>query len=437
MLGATEFGAFNFALGFVSLFGIVLDAGLNQIVVREFARDRENERFFSALFTLQIFLAVVTIALISFFSLYATPDPAVRWIMVVLSLYFAQMGFLNLLLSVFRARQLMRDEVYPRVFLSAAITGLALLALYSYKSVMAMSLGYVIGAALALVNVLIYFQAKAFSLRLSVDIATWKMFLGSSFSLALLGGLSGIIQNNLDQTMLGFFGKLTEAGWYASAFKLLMLPFMPLVFIVPSFFPALSVAQKESTEKLQSLWNRKVRLIICISLPLTFGGIQVSQQLISFFYPPEFEPAVLALKMLFVAMGLIYLHHCYYYVLVVSNLQRVVLFVVLAGILVGLLFNLILIPRFGLYGSACSSILTHGFILISLVICTARYTDIKPFPREVRREFTLAFASSLIMFLSLQWLDLPLIATVGIGVGIYSAGILGLGWLSDRLWSQR
>jgi len=44
ILGATEYGKFNFALAFVGLFAIFADLGLSQITTREFSREKEKEK---------------------------------------------------------------------------------------------------------------------------------------------------------------------------------------------------------------------------------------------------------------------------------------------------------------------------------------------------------------------------------------------------------
>ena len=43
ILGATEYGKFTFALAFVLLFEIFADFGLNQIIIREFSKEKERE----------------------------------------------------------------------------------------------------------------------------------------------------------------------------------------------------------------------------------------------------------------------------------------------------------------------------------------------------------------------------------------------------------
>lgn len=432
LLGATEFGTFSFALGFVSLFGIFLDAGLNQIVVREFAKGREQEKFFPALFTLQIVLGLLTVTLVSLLSFAATSDPRVRWMIMILGVYLALGGFLNLLLSVFRARQDMKREVYPRVFVAAVTTALCLAALHYNASAMTMSFGYLAGALLAFVNCLFFFQSRAFRLRISIDVATWKSFLRDSFTLALLSGLSSVIYNNLDSSLLGFFGNLTENGWYSAAYKILLLSLMPLVFISQAFFPALSVARQESSGQLQKLWNREVGAVLTICTPIALGGFAVAPQLIAAFYSPEFEPAVLALQLLCVASFFIYVHHCYNHILVIFNRQKVVFFVFLLGVLLDLLLNIFLIPRYSLYGAAVAAIVTHFAILVALAVCTGKFTEIRPLHREILEAFSVALIASLVMFFVLESVSLALVFEIFLGVLVYFASVLVLKVLWDR-----
>ncbi|MBU4078308.1 oligosaccharide flippase family protein, partial [Patescibacteria group bacterium] len=78
ILGATEYGKFTFALAFVSLFAIFSDFGLSPIVTREFAREKEKEKFFPALLSLKLLLGIGTLFLISIGSFFITIEPEIR-----------------------------------------------------------------------------------------------------------------------------------------------------------------------------------------------------------------------------------------------------------------------------------------------------------------------------------------------------------------------
>ena len=64
ILGATEYGKFTFALAFIGLFIIFADLGLSQIITREFAREKEKEKEFSAIVSLKILLSLGTFVLV-------------------------------------------------------------------------------------------------------------------------------------------------------------------------------------------------------------------------------------------------------------------------------------------------------------------------------------------------------------------------------------
>ena len=64
ILGATDYGRFTFSLAFVTLFCVFFSLGINQIIIRDFARNKEKEKEFSAILSLKIVLGLITIVAI-------------------------------------------------------------------------------------------------------------------------------------------------------------------------------------------------------------------------------------------------------------------------------------------------------------------------------------------------------------------------------------
>ena len=54
----------------------------------------------------------------------------------------------------------------------------------------------------------------------------WQKFLKMSWPLALTG-LFGVLYTYIDSVMMGYFGQITETGWYNAAYKLIFVSLIP------------------------------------------------------------------------------------------------------------------------------------------------------------------------------------------------------------------
>ncbi|PIX88077.1 MAG: hypothetical protein COZ30_01950, partial [Candidatus Nealsonbacteria bacterium CG_4_10_14_3_um_filter_36_16] len=122
ILGATDYGKFNFALAFVALFGIFADLGVSQILTREFARENKKEKEFSTLLSLKLFLGLGTFLLILISSFFITPDPVIQKIIWILAIYTIISGFSGIIFAFFQARQKMEYQAMTKILEAILVT---------------------------------------------------------------------------------------------------------------------------------------------------------------------------------------------------------------------------------------------------------------------------------------------------------------------------
>lgn len=419
ILGATGYGKFTFAFSFVTLFSIFFDLGLFNIIIREFAKDPKKEKYLSDLITLKIITSILAFGLIFISSIFLISDDLIKKTILILALYLFFGDFTNLFYAFFRSHQKMQYEAYPRILQAAITTGLGIIVIIKFNSILTLSYAYFIATFITLIGILIFFHIKFFPIRITFNKFIWVKFLKMSYYLALIGGLSTMIYNNLDSAMLGYFGQITQNGWYNSAYKIITLTLLPMSFIISGFYPALCASLKDSKEKTQKLWDSQMGIMIFLALPLSLGGIKLASKIINFLYTSEFIPAILAFQILSITAIFIYLYNNYNYILVVFNQQKKVFFTFLSAVILNIILNFILIPKFSLYGTALSSIITHSFIFFLLFGLTFKFTFIKPVNLKIFIIFIIALISSLIMYLALFFVNFNLFLSILFGILVY------------------
>jgi len=375
-LGATEYGKFTFAMAFISLLGVFSDLGLSSIATREFARDKKREKEFPAVLSLKLILLVGTIFLTIVGSFFITSDPLTRRIIWVLIVYSSINAFSEILFAFLRARQRMEYESFVKIFQAFLITAFGFFVILSFPSVQNLSYGYLLASLAFITFFLLFFHFKVYPLALSWNTAIWQKFLSMSWPLALVTIFS-IVYNYVDSTMMGYFGQITQTGWYNAALKIAQASLAPAALVSQSFYPVLSVAFKKSEKELQKIWNYYLTVLTVIAFPMVVGGIVLAPKIIDFIYGAEFAPSALAFQILIVMTGIVFLYYPFNQVLVVSNQQKKVFWAISCGMVVNFILNLILIPKYSLYGAAVATVITNLLIFLLLFHFALRFTSIK------------------------------------------------------------
>lgn len=402
ILGATEYGKFSFALAFVSLFLIFSDLGLSTIIIREFSREREKEGEFYSILSLKIFLGLVTLIFILIGSFFITSDFVIRKIILILAFYSLINSFTGIFSSFFLARQRMEYHALVIIFGALILVFSSFFVIFNFPSVENLSYSYFFANIITLIFILIFFHAKVFPLKISWQKSIWKRFLLMSWPLAS-AALFDTIYTYIGSTMMGYWGQITETGWYSAAFRLAIFALVFTAQVPASFYPMLSQSFKESKEGMQKIWNYQMEIITVLTPPIVTGGIILAPKIINFIYGPGFEPSIPTFQILMVMTGIILFYLTLQHILIVSNHQKKYFWAVFSGAIANIILNLILIPKFSLYGAAVSLVITHFLVLFLLFKFTIEFTSIKPFNLKSLQTFLGAVLSSTIMiFVILQ-----------------------------------
>jgi len=421
ILGATEYGKFTFALAFVSLFAVFSDFGVSQITTREFARDKEKEKQFPNILSLKLVLGLGALILVCFGSFFVTPDPLVRRIICILGLYIVISNILELIYAFFRARQRMEYEAWAKILQAVIITGAGLFVVFKFPSVQHLSLAYLFSVLITLFSLSLFLHFKIYRLRLTFNTNIWRNVLAMSWPLAL-AGVFGMIYSQTDSVMMGCWGQITQVGWYNAAYKITRATLIPATLISISFFPVLSKLFKESKEKLQNTWNYYVKTMIFLAMPLVVGGITLAPKIISFVYGASYLPSIFAFQILIIMAGITFFCYPLNQALIISNQQRKLFWITFSGAILNIGLNLILIPRYSLYGAAFATVVTLFLIFFLLYKFTSKFTLIRPFNLKFLLSFLSAGLSSIIMYLAIRYpiiYNLNIIFSVPIGALVY------------------
>jgi len=417
ILGAKEYGKFSFAFSFVTLLTVFFDFGLSLILTREFAKDKKNEKYFLSILSLKIFLEIFAMILIAIGSFFITQDWVIRKIILILALYVLCAEQCNFFYAFFRARQKMEYEAWLKIFQAIILTTVGFGIILKSPSIIRLSLAYPLSTFISLIIILYFFYSRISPLKISFNIYIWKRFLSMSWPLALIGAMS-TVYNYTDSVMMGYYGQITQTGHYNASYKIISMALLPMNLLTISFYPALSKALNEK-KYLQKIWNFLTGIMIFLAMPLLIGGYILAHKIIIFLYGPEYLPSVLAFKILLFSAFIIYLYNSYNQILIVSNQQKKLFFSISIGAIINVVLNLILIPKYSLYGAAVATVVTHSIVFIQLFSLTSKYTFIKIFNFSLFKTIFSALIAGLTMYIFLFYSNFGLSLNILSGIIIY------------------
>lgn len=179
----------------------------------------------------------------------------------------------------------------------------------------------------------------------------------------------------LDTLMLGFMTSYEEVGYYNSATHISKAVLVIVTSISAVAIPRIALYAKEhNIGAVNSLISKSVSIVSFLAIPLTVGIICISPVFVPLFFGEAFKGAVVPLMIVsgvIIAIGFNNLTGVQ--ILIGLGYDKLFLKAVLAGSILNLVLNFIVIPMLGASGAALSSVCAETLILY----ITYRYIKLK------------------------------------------------------------
>ena len=172
------------------------------------------------------------------------------------------------------------------------------------------------------------------------------------------------LYHNVDKIMLGFMSGHTSVGFYVTANKLINI--IKTVFIsftavlIPRFT---NLVYRGKWDKLKPIAQKSLQVIFFLPFPAMIGLYLLSYEIIMVFGGEKYLSAVMTMRVLLPIMVILPLSSFIGKQLLISmNKDRIVLSTIFASLLLNILLNAFLIPRFQQNGAAAASVAAELFI---------------------------------------------------------------------------
>ena len=128
-----------------------------------------------------------------------------------------------------------------------------------------------------------------------------KVFSFSAFQFGFQ--IINYFSRNLDKLLMGKYMSMDQLGYYDKSYRLMMMPLQNISYVIsPVMHPVLAQIQDDK-ERIAAGYLKIVRLLAFIGFPLTVMMFFMAEDLVLFFFGPQWGPSVPAFKILSLTVG--------------------------------------------------------------------------------------------------------------------------------------
>ena len=426
-LGLEALGQYYTAISFTTIFAIFIDLGFANALTREVAKDQQRASdWLRAVLAMKLVLAAGTVILVLAIAAFSY-SPILLILIAVSAVSMVLDSFTATFFAVVRGFHNLKYESISSVIFQLIVLVAGYLVLRDHGSLAAL-LGTLVLASFFnfFYSALIVKHRLGLSIRPQWNQSLVKLVFNISWPFALYNVFQRLF-TYLDSLLLGFIAGYGQVGLYQIAFKIInALQFLPMAFTA-SLYPAMSAYWLNNRSQLQITFERALNYLIIISLPIIFGISALADKIVPLFKAGS--EAVWPLRISIFALFFIFLNFPVGSLLNACDRQRRNTVNMAITMLVSVLLNLLLIPRWQALGASLTVLISNTLMLV-LGIFSLRGLIVYH-PRKNVKILLKALAASLLMAAVIFWGKqyINIFAAVIAGGLIYFAGLIALGGL--------
>jgi len=357
-LGPVQFGLLSYAQSFVFLFTAIATLGLDSIVVRELVKDEcRRDELLGTTFGLKLIGALLVLPALWFGVQLTSNDAYTNLLIFIIGSATIFQSF-NVIDFYCQSKVQSKYVVWANS-ISLGVSSVIKVILLVYEAPLVTFAIMVVFDAVVLAVGLVFFYKVSLRGKIfgwSFRLETAKKLLKDSWPL-ILSGLVISVYMKIDQVMIKEMLDAEAVGQYAAAVRLSEAwYFIPMV-IVNSLFPAIiharNISHKLYIQRLRNLYILMVWLAISVALPMTFLSGWITRKLYGLDYQQAADVLVVHIWAgVFVFVGVVFSGYLAAENFVLKSLYRSVM-----GAFANVLFNILLIPVYGVVGAAIATLL--------------------------------------------------------------------------------
>ena len=353
-----RFGTYNYVISFVGLFSFIAGLGVDAILGRELVLYPEKKKkLLGSGFYINTVSALCALIIINTVALFTEQDSAIQFFIFVFSLSFLFQGFgifSTYFQSTVQAKQNARIQI-----MTATLS--ALLKIFGFVTEQGLfwfiSL-FVVDSILNAIWSFTIFKKQGETIDWKPDFSSIRSLIKNSFPF-MLSIVAVSIYMKIDQVMIARILGQKETGIYSVAVRLAEMWYFIPSLICASLAPSIVNAKKTNTTLYYSRMNSLLLFMFSLAIVLAIPLFMASPYIINHLYGPLYTGAITPFQVYIWSSIPIFIMPALAVYITTENIGKNLLFSTISGAIVNISLNVVLIPSYGILGSAIATFISY------------------------------------------------------------------------------
>lgn len=419
-LGASLFGILSFAISIVSIASIFIDFGMQTYVVRVISRDESlTNEYFQKTIPLKMILSVIILVLIILFLYLTGRSDVVITVSIIITLDYIFLSLNNFIYGIFQAYEKLEYQSIAMIINAMILLVLTLLVMFLDLGLYGMAFAYLIAISFSFAYILHkLLSTKLVTPHFSFDLEFSKRILKYALPFGLMSVFYSIYFT-IDMTMLGYLATDSAVGLYNAAYKIITL-LTAFYTIYPSvIFPVMSKLFRNSKNLLKLSYEKSIKYLLLIILPICAGIIIYAIPLMNFIYGSQYANTGPIMMILIFSIPFLFVNGASTVAMNSSDDEMNVTKIYAVAALANVILNFLLIPEYSYMGAAAATVISEIIISILMFKITLK-SEYAPGKVVVFDAVKLLIAT-IVMFAVLYYSGVNIVLGVIIGAIVYVA----------------
>ncbi|MBT4648824.1 flippase, partial [bacterium] len=355
-LGAESIGQYFFAISFATMFAVLMDFGLSPVLTREVAKDDSDSKlWFKQIFSLKLIATLAAVVFLLVLNTFVFAGDAVRELIYLTTMIVVIDSFTLLFYAFIRGQQNLKFEARGTIIFQLIVMTIGL-TLLQFTNNLFLIIGVLFIASLFNLiysGLVLYFKYKVKPFFIwNRGLIKKILWIAWPFAAA---AIFAKVYAYIDTFLIKLFLDDASVGFYSVAYKITFAwQFIPLAFVA-ALYPAFSHLFKHNREELKKVFNKGFAYLGFIALPLSVGIIVLAPEIINQVYTTEFSAAILPLQVLIASIAFLFMNFALSSMLNACDKQLVNTRNLGITMILNIIFNIIFIQYWGVWGAALAS----------------------------------------------------------------------------------
>ncbi len=358
VLGAHGFGVFSYAITLAAFLTMFIDFGINPVLTKEIAKSpnpEERSRLVATSLVIKIILIALGVIVILFLAPLVTTIPEAGALLPIIAFITIFDAFREFGGSLIRGLEKTQWETGIFFLTNIGIVGFGFLFLHLWPTPKSFTYAYALGTGIGALAACIYLWEYIKHAYLHISVKLGRLIFWSAWPFAASNALA-ILLTNTDILIIGWMRTASDVGLYSAAVRIVQILYLLPAVLQMSILPVFARLAGYDNQRFRALFERTIGMAYLVAIPVSLGGFVLRKEIMTLIFgggyalaAPAFGILMLTLLVNFPAViltGGIFTH---------NHQKSLVMVSVIAGVL-NVVFDLLLIPPFGITGSAYATL---------------------------------------------------------------------------------